>query len=435
MDPPAPPEAPVTPSAPTAAPEEKKSKKQKGKGDGAKGGGDPTTPDPVSKAATLGGEKGPEVGVDAKAADKYGHLEIHGRLFARATLSTRPVEGAPAIKALDFSLPSARLGFKYQSPLKWLSAEMEAELTSRTPIRDGFVQARKRFFTVKAGQFKVPISAIELESAFSLPTVDRGLLHDYLLDVLQVGGRRLGASVELHDRDTDTGLRPTLTLAGFQGSTVGQDGTFRDIEDETLRGQSFAARVELRPGDFTFGLSYEHRVGPERVLVVDEGGVLAPALGRPSGCKEACSAHYYTFGADAGVDAEFSGTGLRLWLDGLAGRSWFESSFKRMNPANALEPSFPVFGSVRAIAAFRVGGMTRRDVYVEPYAMAGLLDPDLSYGKDHVTEWMLGVNVGRWKLARVGLEGSIQRGAARLPRDFNGDPDRMSLMLQGALAF
>jgi hypothetical protein len=48
---------------------------------------------------------------------------------------------------------------------------------------------------------------------------------------------------------------------------------------------------------------------------------------------------------------------------------------------------------------------------------------------------VLGVNVGRWKLARVGLEGELYRGAARLPAALGTDPDRMGLMLQGALAF
>jgi hypothetical protein len=459
----APAEAPLAPAAPTPAapgpaapptagatgaeppsaapaPVVEEKKKGKGKNKGEHGEGDPRTPDKSAKAPEIGGNKAPDAGKNDE--DKYGHLEIHGRVFARAGLSTREDRGSTGdgprvrVNALDLSLPSARIGFEYQSPLKWLSAEMEAELSGKPKLKDAYARARKRWVTVKAGQFKVPISAIELESAFSLPTVDRGLIHDFLTDVLQVGGRRLGMSVDVHDRDAETGLRPTLTLGAFQGSTE-LDGVVVDIEGQTLRGQSYAARLELKPGDLTFGVSFEHRTGPERVLAVPTNGT-PPYLGRPSACKEACSAHYYTFGADAALDTEMSGTGLRLWLDALAGRSWIESEEKRLAPSRALEAAFPVFGTLRGVAAFRIGGMTRRAFYIEPYGSAGVLDPDLSYGKDHLTEWVLGVNVGRWKLARVGLEGNLIRGAERLPADLGGypqDPDRMSLMLQGAVAF
>jgi hypothetical protein len=439
--------APAAPPAPESAPpaaapvEEKKPKgknKNKNKDEDKLGAGDPRTEDKASKFPEVGGAKGPVLAADSKDENKYGEIEIHGRVFARAALSTREVAGpatnAPNVRinALDLRLQSARIGFDYQSPLKWLAAQMEAELTDRTPVKDAFVRARKRFITVKAGNFKVPISGLALESAVSLPLVDRGLIHDLLLDVFQVADRRMGVSVELHDRDAQAGLRPSLTLGAFQGSTLDQ-GAFRDIEDETLRGQSYAARVELKPGNFTFGFSFEHRVGPEVALVVPEGGT--PELRRPSSCEEACSAHYYTFGADAALDVEFATTGLRLWLDGLAGRSWMESARKRLDPDRALDGAFPVFGSLRALVAYRFGGISRRDFYVEPYGMAGALDPDLAYGRDHVTEWVLGVNVGRWKVGRVGLEGQIQRGAARLPAGLGGDPDRMSLMLQGAVAF
>jgi hypothetical protein len=433
------PAAPAVPAAATTPPpaDEKKPKKSKKNKDEDKlGAGDPRTED--DKFPQIGGAKGPVLAADSKDENKYGEIEIHGRLFTRATLSTReaPRTGVTGpqvrINALDLSVPSARIGFDYQSPLKWLSAQMEAELTDRTPIKDGWVRARKRFVTVKGGNFKVPISALALESAVSLPLVDRGLIHDLLLDVFQVGDRRMGVSVELHDRDATAGLRPTLTLAAFQGSTLDQ-GIYRDIEDETLRGQSYAARVELKPGDFTFGFSFEHRVGPEVVLVVPEGGT--PELRRPSTCEEACSSHYYTFGADAALDVEFETTGLRFWLDGLAGRSWMESARKRLDPERSLDGAFPIFGSLRALLAYRFGGISRRDFYVEPYGMAGVLDPDLAYGRDHVAEWVLGVNVGRWKLARVGLEGQVHRGAARLPAGLGGDPDRLTLMLQGAVAF
>jgi hypothetical protein len=393
-----------------------------------------------SKAPSLGGDKAPSAALNERASRDYGHIELHGRVFARVTLSTREVPGASPsapkrqVKALDLSLPSARIGFQYQSPLKWLAAETEAELAGKPRVKDAYARAQERYITVKAGQFKVPISALALEAAFSLPTVDRGLLDDLLKDAFLVGGRRIGMSAELHDREAKNGLRPTFTLGAFQGSTLDQ-GSVRDLEGETLGAQSYAARAELHPGPLTFGLSFEHRTGPEVALRVPDDG-RTPALTRPAACaSDACTTHYYTVGADAALDLKLGGGGLRLWLDGLAGRSWFESARKRLAPDRALDASFPIFGSLRAVAAFRFGGKSRRDLYVEPYGMAGVLDPDLSYGRDHVTEWALGVNVGRWKLARVGLEGDVDRGAARLPTALGGDPDRMSLRLQAAVIF
>jgi hypothetical protein len=83
-------------------------------------------PGPVGKEAA---EAQPE---EAEAGDDLGTLVVGGRVFARAQLTTRDEtlvdsEGMPrerTLRALDLSLPSARLKAEYQSVFEWLSAEI-----------------------------------------------------------------------------------------------------------------------------------------------------------------------------------------------------------------------------------------------------------------------------------------------------------------------
>jgi hypothetical protein len=291
---------------------------------------------------------------------------------------------------------------------------------------------RKRHFTVRVGHFKLPISALALQSAFSLPAQTRGSIHDGLTDVLQVGGRRMGVAVDLRLRDA---LDSSLTLGAFQGEKL-VDGAFESISRETLDGQSLIARAEVHPGPLSFGLSFEHRVGPRRILEIPDVGT--PRLARPPDCDSACVTRYWTLGADAELDVVLSRVGLRAWVDTMAGSSWIEHEEKR-TLARPLAGQIPMFLAARALVAARLGGRQKSDPYLEPYALGGVLDPDARVGHDGLWEWALGLNVGRWKIARLGVEGRIVRGERRLPGDFGDpagiDPDRKSLLLQGGLAF
>ena len=69
--------------------------------------------------------------------------------------------------------------------------------------------------------------------------------------------------------------------------------------------------------------------------------------------------------------------------------------------------------------------------------MFGLLDPDKEVSQDLLSEEVLGVNVGLWKVARVGLEAELQRVERNFPQTYylGDDPDRVALVLQAGAQY
>ena len=347
-----------------------------------------------------------------------GSLQIKGRVFALAELSNRretvvSEDGGLEDRdrnALDLSLASARVGFEYHSPLRWLSAELELEMAGKPEVKDAYVLAGKRFFA-KAGQFKQPTSALALESPWTLPIVRRGFVHDLLSDWLDVGGRRPGFAVGYRGKG---GLKPRITLGAFQGTTLNEvvpgDRDVELIEQAALDAQSIAARAELSLLGVDIGAWYQHRAG-------------GPVIGEFE--------HYETFGLDATLDEKFEHGGLRLWLDGTVGESFYVAEDK---PG---DDSTPLFGMARALVGYRFGGVALGDPYVEPFGHFALFDPDLEVVSDFATEAALGVNAGFWDRGRLTLQAERTSGARNFPRGFldNQDPDRLSLLLQAGARF
>ncbi len=364
---------------------------------------------------------------DAAAGPEYGglvfsssggSLQLKGRIFALAELAHRSETVVDTsgnlvsrdITSLDLSLASARVGLEYRSPLRWLSADLELEIAGKPQVKDAYIQAGKRFY-VKAGQFKVPTAALELESPWAVPTVRRGLVHDLLTDWLDVAGRRPGVLLGYRCKCE---LKPRLELGAFQGTTLqGLAPGDRDvqlIEKASLKAQSLAARGELKLVGVQLGAWYEHRVGSK-------------AIGEFS--------YFPTFGIDATYDQTYEHGGARLWLDGSAGKSLYVNADK---PGDGADPWFTVG---RALLAYRFGGVALGDPYVEPFGFFALLDPDTEVVADFATEAALGVNAGYWDRARLSLQGEMTNGQRNLPGGFleNYDPDRLSLLLQAGARF
>jgi hypothetical protein len=347
-----------------------------------------------------------------------GSLQIKGRVFALAELSHRRetvVSESGGLEerdrnALDLSLPSARIGFEYHSPLRWLSAELELDIAGKPTVKDAYVLAGKRFF-FKAGQFKIPTSALALESPWTLPIVRRGFAHDLLSDWLDIGGRRPGFAVGYRGKG---GLKPRITLGAFQGTTLKEvvpgDRNVDLIEAAALDAQSIAARAEISLFGVDVGAWYEHRAGGPVVSEFE---------------------HYETFGLDATLDQKFEHGGLRVWIDGHLGESFYVADDK---PG---DDSTPLFGMARALAAYRFGGVALGDPYVEPFGHFALLDPDLEVVSDFATELAVGVNAGFWDRARLSLQAEKTSGDRNLPKGFldNQDPDRLSLLVQAGARF
>jgi hypothetical protein len=348
-----------------------------------------------------------------------GSLKLKGRVMALAELSHHEDEVVSAgggtemqtRNALDLSLESARIGFEYRSPERWLSAEVELEVSGKPKVKDAFVQAGKRYF-VKAGQFKLPSPALELESPWDIPLARRGLMHDLLVDWLDVAGRRPGFAVGYRGKSA---LKPRLTLGAFQGTTLDsvapgeRDVTL--IDHASLEAQTYAARGELSPARWlALGAWFEQRVGSTL----------------PGDFE-----HYATGGLDATFDRAFQGGALRAWLDGSAGESLY------VNDDKPDQESDPVFVLGRALVAYRFGGAALGDPYLEPFGFFALLDPDIEVVDDFATEAALGVNLGLWDRARLTLQGELTSAQRNFPSAFldHQNPDQLSLLLMAGARF
>lgn len=349
----------------------------------------------------------------------FGRLEPTGRIFARFAYSshhTTVIDSVGAahderIDSLDFSIPSARVGLYYHAPVRWLTANVELELTKKPKLKDAWLRGKWKYLTAKAGQFKMPFSPIEMESIWSLPLADRGLIHTALVKELQVAGRRPGFALEAHGRGK---VRPSITVGAFQGSVLTDDDPDKRkvelLSEQGLSSQSFVARAELKLRDLVLGAEYEDRLG-------------TPALLQTK--------YYQTGGIDLTLDTEVGRAGLRVWLEGIMGSSWLENWYKPPDGKDTL------FVAGRLITAVRLLGRRKGELYVEPYAMFGLLDPDNEVSQDLLAEEGLGVNVGLWKVVRVGLEAELQRVERNFPQTYylGDDPDRAAVVLQAGAQF
>jgi hypothetical protein len=373
---------------------------------------------PFAMAEEPSGAPAPVRAPPARGA-KLGELDVGGRVLARAALVKQREsfeDGAGVTRdrpknSFDLSVPSARLEARYDAPVRFVTALVELELTGKPELKDAWVRLRGTRFGVQVGKFKVPFSAFALESRWDLPTAGRGLAHDILVDRLEVAGRRPGVSVSARTRGKD---HWSVELGAFQGSVlVERDGSVRKaelFEEQTLRTQSLVARAEVEQGDVTAGAGFEQRIGTPGVLR---------------------SERYFTLGGDVVMDTEYQGGGLRLWAEGVFGGSWLEHSRKPTDDVDA------VFASGRLMAAARFGGTRKGETYLEPYGMVSVLDPDTVVAFDLASEQTVGLNVGFWRLARVGVEATLTHLERNFPRAYGlgTHPNRQTLLAQAGAIF
>jgi hypothetical protein len=314
---------------------------------------------------------------------KQQKLQAGGRIFMRSALVK--VEGA-SDAVLQSTLQSARAAAEYRS--HGLRTALSLELAGKARVKDAFLQLRLHDegvkIDVRAGQFKMPLSAIELTSIWTLPLADRGVIHDVLAKRLQVAGRAVGAMLVIA---WAWPWRTELRAGVFQG---------RDDADVLLQGsagdgfgQDGVVRLTVEPvHGFELGVSGSTRAG--RLLVV-------PIEIRRS----------YAGEVDARLDVPVGPCRLRAWLEGIAGTSWL---------VGGLDPSHihAKFVETRALVGLRVGGAHKRDHYLELYSLAGALDPDADFTDDRVLELTAGAGFGT-RAWRLQLEGEVWRVGDRAP--------------------
>jgi hypothetical protein len=300
----------------------------------------------------------------------------------------------------------------YQAPARWLQAELEIEISnpSQAELRDAYLLADGGGLSAKAGNFKPPTSAIDLESAWTLPIASRGFINDLLQGWLAVGGRSPGIQFAYENRD---GIEPKLILGAFQGSVlieqIGDDRDMELIEDANLDAQTWAARAQVELGKLDVGVFFQQRVGSP-----------APLQTR----------HFPLTGVDITFDEELGDFGVRAWLDGHLGESWYRH-------ANEEGDGDPWFLAVRAILAARHGGTSDDTFYAEVFVSLGMLDPDLDVSTDWARDLAAGFNVGLWDRARLTLEAYMNETSRNFPASYFGGPrgQTLGVTLQGGVAF
>lgn len=348
-----------------------------------------------------------------KEADDWGirgeNWEVKGRVFSRAAFSRTELTVGPTSstnRGIDFSVPSARAGIKYKVADR-VTLNIEADVADRPLLRDGFVQAKSKRLTGRLGQFKLPVSSINLESPWNLPVARRGVINNLLGDHMQVIGRRPGILGAVQGGGS---LDPELALGVFQGA-LDANTDLIEFEERALDSHVAAARLSITPG------------GQEVALVgVRTTTDVAQEL-----------RHFWSGGADTTLDFAF---GLRAWAEFLIGTSYVVVP---LDDGSGFRRPTARYWSGRAIAAWRWGGAANGDGYVEPFAYLGLLDPDHATSDDLVSEVFAGVNVGYWRRTRLTLQLEKSSAGDGVPSGvFAGNQvisDRIAVLLQAGAAF
>jgi hypothetical protein len=328
---------------------------------------------------------------DATTADE--RFTLGGRVFVREQVESR--EAAPATG--EASLRSARLSLKYRWK-KRLRAEVTVEAAGgKASLRDATLQlSLGDGFWVRGGCFKLPLSVIELTSTWTLPTVDRGFLHDVLGDGLQITGRRVGLAFGWQGQGEHA---PAFELGAYQSLDLAGDSAAGPLDDGA--GLTFAARASLAlPPGLVVGIFGSSR---------DEQVITTTA---------AAHERFWAAGADLALDLSACGCGLRAWADAVAGSTPLDTT-----PAT---PASPTFVSARATLAWRHGGEHAGARYLEPFASGAVIDPNLDNAHDAVWSASVGVNLGRWRRYRVGLELEHRESYASRPSALGGAGDDLA---------
>lgn len=296
-------------------------------------------------------------GDDEPKADEE-PLSIGGRVFTRYTATS--IEGEPWEG--EVALDSARVTVNYLWKEK-VRTKVSVEAAGTAKVKDAFVELdADHGISVRAGHYRIPISSLENEGEWTLPTIDRGVVAKALSDGITLTGRR--DAVEVTWEAAETGPRVM--------AAVSQSVSTDDLDP---------ARALSDGGGIAATLRVEHDVVP---------GVRIGAIGSNRETIDGTTARrYWAAGSDAQVDLEEQGLGLRLWADVLVGTS-------HLGAAAALRES-TTFVAAQVAAGWRFGGEKKNKPYIEPYLLGGFMNPSIDKKRDDVSEIIGGVAAGRWK--------------------------------------
>lgn len=268
---------------------------------------------------------------------------------------------------------------------RWLRAVAEYDFASGRPWKDAYLALRPGRFEIRTGNFKPPISGIELGSRWELPASERGLLSEILIGSFGIAGYRPGLQVRWDRGGRGLAATAAVTRASsVRGDRIGDESFDNLARDwEALKG---TARLEWQGRRLDLGASFDVRT----------------AEPLPSEGYERLWA--------ASVDAGWRTTrrrGLRLWAEGFVGSSWQDS--------NAFDGRHARFLAGRLHLAWRSSDRNTNQLYGEPFLMAAAFDPDASIRDDLLWEASAGVQLGGWRHLRLVLEAQHRQVARNAP--------------------
>jgi hypothetical protein len=297
-------------------------------------------------------------------------LEYGGRLFVRDTLTRVEVTGDPVWRH-DRALDQARVFATYDR--KRLRIAFEVELAGGdAELKDTYIRVKPvDVVRVQAGRFKVPMSFIWLESKWSLPAVERGILSELEQDGrgLPFGGIR-GEGVSVEQRPPVL-LEPRFTAAVFH-NPLATGATPLDPSEEVT--QDFYARLEVEPGPWLSA---------------------AASFGWVGYTSEVSAVESYEHMPMGGVELAVDSHILRAWLEGFVGKSFL------YQPGGGTSGTF---AAARALVAVRLRDPVDWIRHVEPFAAGSVLDPTGDQSGDRISEVSGGASLAFTKYWRLQLE-------------------------------
>jgi hypothetical protein len=299
-------------------------------------------------------------------------VRLHGRLMARGEwYSEGDVTGS------DYTLEDLRAELRWR-PADWLRGEVSGDAVGNHHLLDAFLRFRMGAWDLRVGQFKQPFSVVQMDTRWDLPSTERGLVTDVLVDAMGLGDRRPGVQVS---HSWPGQRRVTARLGVFRashtrGDRIG-DGSFDEIARDSSPGaHKLAGRISIDRKRLEVGLFGEWR----------------PAEPLPGeGYRR-----FWATGADLRWSDPPKRGGRRVWVEAFAGSSWQDD--------NAFDGEDTTFLAGRLIGAWRRGGRKRGGLYLEPYVTLGLVDPDTSIREDLMWEALTGLNLGSWDRLRLCVE-------------------------------
>jgi hypothetical protein len=113
-------------------------------------------------------------------------------------------------------------------------------------------------------------------------------------------------------------------------------------------------------------------------------------------------------GAELTTELEAETGALRVWAEAQAGTHPYTATLGTSEQAT--------FATGRALVAWRWGGLTKGEKFLEPFVTYGAIDPDLDVTADMLWEVMGGVNLGYWKQVRLTFQLEYAKAGRNLNR-------------------